>query len=522
MLATFIIGLREGLEAALIVSIIATFLRRNGQSLRPMWIGVGAAIALSIAVGVLLSVIEQSLPQAQQEGMEAVIGTVAVVFVTGMILWMRRNARGLKRELESEAAAALSHGAGRALAAMAFLAVLKEGFETSVFLLATFQAASSATTAAAGAVAGIVCAAALGYGIFAGGVRLNLARFFTWTGVFLVLVAAGLVVTVLRTAHEAGWITIGQQRTADLGWLAPNGSVRGALVTGVLGIPADPRVIEVLGWLCYLVPVLAISLWPQNRVPAPRTVPRIRIGIAAALVVTAVVLAVAVPSGAPDLPGSAPTRGSVDTATLTLDGSTAQVRTRNASTVAVIRFSASDRRTVTHRGVGADRWRTVSRPSSDGRPATITLDQLTALFGRVPVGISPAQNPGPYRASWSLKRTVTAWSAGGGLLDARQYDEVVLVLSGGGLTGSRVLTRDTATWSVVAATAARRAIEVADAVTVASERRLWRRWLPLALLVAAITQAALAVRDRRRLSPSSESSDDSSDPTARSPLNVVS
>ncbi|MEJ1230917.1 MAG: FTR1 family protein [Galbitalea sp.] len=225
MLATLVIGLREGLEAALIVGIIAAFLRKNGKSLLPMWIGVAVAVGLSIAVGVGLGAIEQALPQAGQEAMESVIGAVAVVFVTGMIVWMNANARGMKKELEAEAAEALSQGGAYALAGMAFLAVLKEGFETSVFLLATFSAAQSAALAATGAVIGVLIAVGIGIGIYAGGVRLNLGRFFRATGAFLILVAAGLVITMLRTAHEAGWINAGQQTTVNLSWLVQPGTV---------------------------------------------------------------------------------------------------------------------------------------------------------------------------------------------------------------------------------------------------------------------------------------------------------
>src|ERR1700761_899619 len=110
MLATFVIGLREGLEAALIVGIIAAFLRNNGKSLTAMWIGVGLAVVLSILVGVGLDLVEQALPQAAQEGMESVIGAVAVFFVTSMIVWMNAHAGGMKRGLEVEAAEALSRG----------------------------------------------------------------------------------------------------------------------------------------------------------------------------------------------------------------------------------------------------------------------------------------------------------------------------------------------------------------------------------------------------------------------------
>lgn len=191
MLATLVIGLREGLEAALIVGIIAAFLRRNGKSLTAMWIGVALAVALSIAVGIGLDLVEQALPQSSQEAMEAAIGAIAIVFVTGMIAWMNAHARDLKRQIEADAAEALGQTGTYALASMAFLAVLREGFETSVFLLATFSAAQSAMLAAAGAVIGLLAAVVIGWGIYIGGVRINLGRFFRITGAFLILVAAG-------------------------------------------------------------------------------------------------------------------------------------------------------------------------------------------------------------------------------------------------------------------------------------------------------------------------------------------
>ncbi|MCU1425461.1 MAG: iron permease, partial [Microbacteriaceae bacterium] len=123
MLATLVIGLREGLEAALIVGIIAAFLRRTNNSLRAMWFGVAAAVALSIGVGVVLEIISADLPQAQQEGLETIIGLIAVTFVTGMIAWMNTHARHMRRELEASAELALRDGTALALAGMAFLAV---------------------------------------------------------------------------------------------------------------------------------------------------------------------------------------------------------------------------------------------------------------------------------------------------------------------------------------------------------------------------------------------------------------
>ncbi|ETB25137.1 iron permease FTR1 family protein, partial [Mycobacterium avium 09-5983] len=270
-IGTFLIGLREGLEASLIVSIVAAFLKRNGQTLRPMFAGVAVAVLLSVAVGVGLDLLATSLPQAQQEMMETVINAVAVVFVTSMIIWMNRNAGQLKGELEREARQAVHRGGALALAAMAFLAVLKEGFETSVFLLAAAETShGSRWFAVLGGVLGIATSIGLGVGLYFGGLRLNLGRFFRVTGVFLVLIAAGLVLGALRTAHEAGWLNIGQRQLFDLsGWI-PSDSVLGAVTTGVLGIPADPRLVEVLGWLLYAVPVLVVFLWPARLAATPR------------------------------------------------------------------------------------------------------------------------------------------------------------------------------------------------------------------------------------------------------------
>jgi high-affinity iron transporter len=267
MLPTFVIGLREGLEAALIVGIIAGFLANRGRrdALRQVWLGVGAAVVICLVVGVVLQLVTAELPQAGQEGLETVIGLLAVAMVTYMILWMRRHARGMRAELESAAESALMRGSTGALVAMAFLAVLREGFETVVFLLAAFQASTSPLLAGSGALIGILLAVVLGYGIYRGGVKLNMARFFKITGAVLVVVAAGLLMTAAHTAHEAGWLNFGQPRAANLSWLVQPGTPISSLVTGMLGIQPYPTVIEVAVWVLYLVPMLAYVLWPTGR-----------------------------------------------------------------------------------------------------------------------------------------------------------------------------------------------------------------------------------------------------------------
>ncbi|MGH3673925.1 MAG: iron uptake transporter permease EfeU [Pseudonocardiaceae bacterium] len=271
MLPTFVIGLREGLEAALIVGIVAAFLGRQNRrdALRQVWIGVGIAVIICIVIAVVLQVVSSDLPQRQQEGLETVVGLFAVAMVTYMVLWMRNHSRDLKGQLESAAAAALADGSTNALVVMAFLAVLREGFETAVFLLATFHASNAPAASVIGAVLGIGFAVALGYGIYRGGVRINLSRFFRVTGVVLVVVAAGLVMTAVHAANEAGWISFGQAQAFDWSWLVRPGTPLSAIFTGVLGLQPYPVWAEIIGYLVYLMPMLAILLWPANKRPHP-------------------------------------------------------------------------------------------------------------------------------------------------------------------------------------------------------------------------------------------------------------
>src|SRR4051794_32775806 len=266
MLPTFFIGLREGVEAALIVGIIAAFLRQEGRrdALRWVWLGVLAALAICSAVGVALQVLDAELPQRQQEGLETVVGLVAVAMVSFMIVWMRKHARGMARELRENAGAALAQGSVGALVGMAFFAVIREGMETAVFLLAAFQSATNPATAGLGALLGVLLACGIGWGIYRGGVRINLPRFFRLTGLVLVLVAAGLVANALHTAHEAGWINGGQSQALDLSWLVVPGTWTASLLTGMLGLQPQPTVVEALGYLVYAVPMALFVLWPQR------------------------------------------------------------------------------------------------------------------------------------------------------------------------------------------------------------------------------------------------------------------
>jgi high-affinity iron transporter len=272
MIPTYVIGFREGLEAALIVSIVAAFLNKQGQrrALRYVWIGVGTSVMLCALAGVALQLLDEQLPQRQQEQLETVVGICAVAIVTFMILWMRRHAAGMRGELERHAAAALAAGSVAGLVAMAFFAVLREGLETAVFLLAAFQASTDPLTAGVGALLGVLTAVVVGAGLYRGGIRINLARFFNVTAVFLVVVAAGLLATAVHTAHEGGWINSFQGQALDLSWLVVPGTVTSSLLTGMLGLQPSPTWGEAGAYLVYAVPMLLFVLWPRQITLNPR------------------------------------------------------------------------------------------------------------------------------------------------------------------------------------------------------------------------------------------------------------
>jgi FTR1 family protein len=291
VIPTLVIALREGVEASLIVGIVAAFLVKEGhrEALKPMWIGVGIAVALCTAIAVGLRVVDDQLPQRQQEGLETVVGLIAVSMISYMIIWMRRNSRGLKKSLEGNAAIAIAAGSTIGLVGMAFLAVLREGFETAVFMLAAFQDTADPVAAGFGAVLGLAGAIALGYLIYRGGVRINLSRFFRATGLILVFVAAGLLATAVHTAHEAGWINSMQGQAMDLTWLVQPGTVSGALLTGMLGLQPKPTTGETLAYLLYAVPMGLFVIWPDTWHPFRKLTARKSAG-AAATAITVVLL----------------------------------------------------------------------------------------------------------------------------------------------------------------------------------------------------------------------------------------
>ena len=259
MLIAFLIMLREGIEAALIVGIVAGFLKQSGHSrLMPkVWLGVALAALMCLGIGYGIHSATGEIPQKEQEFVVGVIGLVAVAMLTYMILWMKKAARSMKQQLQDSVQTALNRGNGQgwALVGMAFLAVAREGLESVFFLLAVYQQ-SPTWSMPVGAVLGLLAAVVIGALIYQGGMRLNLAKFFRWTGAFLIVVAAGLVAGSLRALHEAGVWNHLQEVVFDSSKYLHEDSPLGVLLGGFFGYTDHPTQGEVLAWLLYLVPVM--------------------------------------------------------------------------------------------------------------------------------------------------------------------------------------------------------------------------------------------------------------------------
>lgn len=278
MLANYLIGLREGLEAALVVSILVAYLVRTGRrgALRSIWLGVAGAAAISLAAGALLTFTSRSLSFRAQETFGGLMSVAAVGFVTWMIFWMRRTAHHLKGELHERLDTALAMGAG-ALALTAFVAVGREGLETALFIWTAVQSTGSTVTPVVGAVLGLASAFALGYLVYRRSVRINLAKFFRYTGAGLVVVAAGVLAYGAHDLQEAGYLTgagLGNV-VVDLTSVLSPSTWWGALWKGLFSISAAPTRLEVGVWLAYLVPTLVLFLRPPRpgAAPAPAAAP---------------------------------------------------------------------------------------------------------------------------------------------------------------------------------------------------------------------------------------------------------
>ncbi len=266
MLSTYLIGLREGLEAALVVGILVAYLVRVGRRdrLGSVWLGIVIAVVVSLVFGMALSLVDESLGERAEQLFAGITSFVAVAFVTWMIFWMKGAARSIKGDLDSRMAQAVEVGAW-AVGATAFIAVAREGLETTLFLWTTINSGEAAASGVGGALLGLATAVLLGYLIYRGALRLNLATFFRWTGVALIIVASGLVAYGIHEFQEAGLLPGEDILAFDVtAWLVP-GSLLAALLKGLFNIDATMSVGEVVGWLLYLVPTLALYLRAPRR-----------------------------------------------------------------------------------------------------------------------------------------------------------------------------------------------------------------------------------------------------------------
>jgi len=260
----FLIGLREGLEAALVVSILVAYLKKTGRTdrLPALWLGVGAAVGISLAVGALLVFTSRELSFKAQETFGGTMSIIAVGFVTAMVFWMKRNSRALAGDLKEKADAALSGGA-LAMASTAFLATGREGLETALFLWPSLKA--TGYDAGLGAVLGIVGAIVLAYLLYRRSVSLNLATFFKLTGAGLVVVAAGVLAYGLKDLQEAGILPGIASRAFDISSTIPPSSWYGTLLKGIFNWQPDPTWLQVVAYLAYLGPVMYLFLHNPRR-----------------------------------------------------------------------------------------------------------------------------------------------------------------------------------------------------------------------------------------------------------------
>jgi high-affinity iron transporter len=274
-LASYLIGLREGLEITLVVSILIAYLVKSGRrrQLMPLWGGVALAVALSVLFGALLTYTETTLLADTQsrELFEAITSVVAVVLVTWMIFWMRRTARRLKGELTGRLESAIGGGV-LAIAGIAFVAVIREGLETALLFYTAAQGATSTVTPLLAIAAGIATSVLLGFGLYAGAIRVNLTKFFTISGVLLIFVAAGIFKYGIHDFQEAGVLGGGDNLAFDITNVLDPSSWYGAAISGMFNITGAPSVLEMIAYVGYLVPVLLVFLWPSRKPAAPSRV----------------------------------------------------------------------------------------------------------------------------------------------------------------------------------------------------------------------------------------------------------
>ncbi|MCU1447816.1 iron uptake transporter permease EfeU [Cryobacterium sp.] len=276
MLANYLIGLREGLEAALIVTILIAYVVKIGRRdvLPRLWTGIGLAVLLALILGAILTFGTYGLSFAAQETIGGLLSIIATGLVTWMVFWMLRTARDLKGHLHGSIDKHLV-GSGMGLVLVAFLAVGREGIETALFIWAAVQATGETTLPLVGASLGILTAVGLGWLVYAGMLKINLARFFTWTGAILIIVAAGVLSYGVHDLQEAGILPGLNSLAFDVSAAIPPDSWYGTLLKGTLNFSPATTWLEMFAWVAYMVPTLTLFIVKsrQSR-PAASAAPR--------------------------------------------------------------------------------------------------------------------------------------------------------------------------------------------------------------------------------------------------------
>lgn len=276
MTANYLIGLREGLEATLIVVLLMAYLVKSGrQHLLPrMWMGVGFAVAVSCAFGALLTYGPRGLTFEAQEAIGGSLSVLAVGLVTWMVFWMARTARTLGSDLRSRVDVQ-SGGTGWGLAVVAAVAVGREGLETALFLWAAAQSSGSSASPLVGALLGLATAAALGYLLHRGALKVNLGKFFTWSGAALIVIAGGVLAYAVHDFQEAGILPGLHTLAFDVSAAVPPTSWYGTLLKGTLNFSPATTWFEAAAWLLYVPPVMYLYFRSNRRAhavaPAPAT-----------------------------------------------------------------------------------------------------------------------------------------------------------------------------------------------------------------------------------------------------------
>ena len=271
MLGNFLIGLREGLEAALVVSILVAFLVRTDRRhvLPKVWFGVAIAVAISVGVTLVLALTQQALTFEAQEALGGSLSIIAVGFVTWMIFWMRRTARTISADLRGKLEDAIKMGS-TAVVVMAALAVGREGLETALFFFTAAQAAGETSQPLIGFLLGIAVAIALAYLLYRGAVKINLGRFFMVTGALLIFVAAGILAYGVHDLQEAGILPGLNSLAFDVSATVPPDSWYGVLLKGVFNFSPQTTWLEAVVWTVYVAVVLTLFLRPQRtKTPVP-------------------------------------------------------------------------------------------------------------------------------------------------------------------------------------------------------------------------------------------------------------